>query len=173
MRCLPIVVVRFIVNCHPTRQRRENRRFQLKTETSDCVFLRERDLGRFGTAGGAGVLRSTTADLLKFAKANISIPNLPIGKAMADCQKEVYKGKMKKTDKEISMNLGWLNLKLDSIADTALFHNGGTGGFSTNLFIFKEKKTAFVVLFNSEAHSQEVAKARQSFMIDVMKGVMP
>lgn len=122
---------------------------------------------------GAGVLRSTTADLLKFAKMNINILNVPIGKAMADCQKEVYKGKMTKTDQEISMNLGWLNLKLDGIADTALFHNGGTGGFSTNIFIYKEKKMAFVVLFNSEPHSEEAAKARQSFMIDMMKGVMP
>lgn len=121
---------------------------------------------------GAGVLRSTTADLLKFAKANITIPALPIGKAMVECQKEAFKGKTKDTDSEMSMNLGWLNLKLENIDEIPLFHNGGTGGFSSNLFVFKEKKMAFVVLFNSEAHSEEVAKARQSFMNDVIKSVM-
>lgn len=121
---------------------------------------------------GTGVLRSTTADLLKFAKANITIPNLPIGKAMTDCQKEAFKGKIKDSDNEMSMNLGWLNLALDGIAEKPLFHNGGTGGFSTNLFIFREKKMAFVVFFNSVAHDNKKEEARLEFITDVMKGVM-
>ena len=120
---------------------------------------------------GAGVLRSTTADLLKFAKANITMPNLPIGKAMLECQKEAFKGKMKDKDTEMSMNLGWVNLKLDSIAEIPLFHNGGTAGFSTNLFVFKEKKMAFVVLFNSVPHNKEGQEARQSFLNSIIKAV--
>jgi serine-type D-Ala-D-Ala carboxypeptidase/endopeptidase len=121
---------------------------------------------------GAGVLRSTTADLLKFAQANIDIPNLPIGKAMADCQKEVFKGKIKDTDNDMSMNLGWLNLKLDGIEEKPLFHNGGTGGFSTNLFVFREQKAALVVFFNSVAHNEKEEKARQEFMQAITKTVV-
>jgi serine-type D-Ala-D-Ala carboxypeptidase/endopeptidase len=120
---------------------------------------------------GAGVLRSTTADLLKFAKANIEIPNLLIGKAMVDCQKEVFKGKIKDTDNDISMNLGWLNLKLDGVNEIPLFHNGGTGGFSTNLFVFREQKAAFVVFFNSVAHDEKEEETRQKFLNNIMKAI--
>lgn len=122
-----------------------------------------------GAMDGAGVLRSTTSDMLKFAKANIQLPQSSLGKVMEACQQTHFEGKIKENGNNIKMGLGWVKLKLDDSLPEALFHNGGTGGFSTNLLIFKENKTALVVFFNSMDTDEKVAVARQMFMKKLAK----
>lgn len=119
---------------------------------------------------GAGVLRSTTADLLKFAKANISIPPITIGKSIAKCQKGYFLGKIKDSENEMNMGLGWLLLK-DESGNDILFHDGGTAGFSTNLFILRDKKIAFVLFFNSVANATTEVEARQKFIKEIIETI--
>ncbi len=110
---------------------------------------------------GAGVLRSTTADLLKFAKINFNLPDTPLGRAMQRCQQQTFVGKDKDGKLHVSY-LGWQGAA-DS-AEPIWFHDGGTGGFHTNLFLFQRSRTALVVFFNSVETSKSQTEARGEFM---------
>ena len=83
---------------------------------------------------GAGAIVSSARDILTYAKAYWS-PETPdsLKQAMALATKPQRKG----------MGLGWF------IGDEGLNHDGGTGGFRSELRVNPEKKTASIKLMNS------------------------
>ena len=89
------------------------------------------------TLAGAGAIRSTTTDMMKYLVANLSNKK-PYAdthnprKDMSDFQK---------------IGLGWISQKNDDLAFT--WHNGGTGGFRTFTGFSKEKQVGVIVLANS------------------------
>jgi CubicO group peptidase (beta-lactamase class C family) len=101
-----------------------------------------------GALDGAGVLRSTTSDLLKYGQAVINPPNNALGKAMRTCQEPTFKDAKNLGDYD-EVCLGWFNIKPGDGSGSLLFHNGGTGGFNTNLFVDKTRKVVLTVCFNS------------------------
>ncbi len=113
---------------------------------------------------GAGVLRSTTADLLKFAKINLNLPDTPLGETMRSCQQKYFEGKDKDGNDHISY-LGWQDLSIGNDLQPTWFHNGGTGGFSTNLILFQDSRTALVVLFNSIETKESESIARGELLV--------
>jgi CubicO group peptidase (beta-lactamase class C family) len=91
---------------------------------------------------GAGAIRSTASDMLKYAAAEmggVGVP-APLEKAMQLTQTITYElGNTK-------IGLGWLYLR--SGDNEILFHNGGTGGYRSYLGIDRQKKIAVVLLSN-------------------------
>jgi CubicO group peptidase (beta-lactamase class C family) len=91
---------------------------------------------------GAGAIRSTTIDMLKFASANLHPERGPLGGAMAFAQLE-------RAPAGPQMTIG-LNWHIRHIAgDTIVWHNGGTGGYRTFLGLLPSRHMAVVVMTNS------------------------
>lgn len=92
---------------------------------------------------GAGALRSTVNDMLKFMAANLGTTETPLKKAM-----EMTHATQKPTgvaDLDIGMN--WHVFR--KFQTDVVWHNGGTGGYRTWAGFVKAKKQAVVVLCNT------------------------
>lgn len=93
---------------------------------------------------GAGALRSTIADLLRFLRMQLGEgePALAAAAALTHAPRARRRG-------GLAVGLGWTRLPLLGTAHELLFHNGGTGGFRSFAAIVPATHTAVVVLSNS------------------------
>jgi CubicO group peptidase (beta-lactamase class C family) len=97
-----------------------------------------------GVLAGAGALRSTARDLLKFARANLAAPTDRLPRLL----QKMREIRAKTTRPNLSMALGWLVRHADQ--RTIVWHNGGTGGYRTWMGFDPDRKTAAIVLTNSQ-----------------------
>src|SRR5450432_2640273 len=95
------------------------------------------------TFAGAGAIRSTAIDMLKFADANLHPERGPLERAMAFAQ--IVRAPTDNPNASIGLN--WFIVHAGS--DTIVWHNGGTGGFRTFLGLEPSRKVAVVVMTNS------------------------
>lgn len=93
---------------------------------------------------GAGVIKSTAKDLLAYATANLSPPDNTLGQAI----KLTHQKAFGETNRD--GGLAWVLTAPNKKSGKRIWwHNGGTGGFTSWLFINEEKESALVILFNS------------------------
>ena len=93
------------------------------------------------TLAGAGAIRSTTNDMLKFLSANLHPERGALERAMAFAQKDrAAAGNMR-------IGLNWLTTYAPT--DTIVWHNGGTGGYRTFIGFEPSRKVGVVVLTNT------------------------
>jgi serine-type D-Ala-D-Ala carboxypeptidase/endopeptidase len=91
---------------------------------------------------GAGALRSTVADLLRFLELQLWPPATRLGRAaQATHEPRAHRGRL-------SQGLGWAGLPLRGDSSQMLWHNGGTGGFRSFLGFVKEIEAGVAVLSN-------------------------
>lgn len=95
------------------------------------------------TLAGAGAIRSTTYDMLKFADANLHPERGAVERAMAFAQQE----RAPAGTPNMRIGLNWHILHAAS--DTIVWHNGGTGGYRTFIGLEPSRKVAVVVMTNS------------------------
>jgi len=104
-------------------------------------FMRPAKPWALPTLVGAGGIRSTAADMLKFAAAVID-PQSPIADAVATAAGN-------RVDAAGGVQaLGWQIMRSGSEREM-LFHSGGTGGYRSALLIEPGQERAVVVLMNS------------------------
>jgi serine-type D-Ala-D-Ala carboxypeptidase/endopeptidase len=92
---------------------------------------------------GAGAIRSTTVDMLKFAAANLHPERGKLQQAMAFAHEE----RGSAGGPNVAIGLNWIIQHAG--ADTIVWHNGGTGGYRTFLGLEPSRKTAVVVMTNT------------------------
>jgi CubicO group peptidase (beta-lactamase class C family) len=93
------------------------------------------------TLAGAGALRSTVDDMLKFLAANLGFTKTPLAQAMADevsIRRPVGPG--------LEIAYAWHVQSKDG--RSIIWHNGGTGGYRTYMGYDPEARTGVVVLSN-------------------------
>lgn len=99
----------------------------------------------FVALAGAGALRSTADDLLRFLAANLAIRPSPLAPAIElshQVRHEIAKD-------SLGIALGWhVNLQ-----DRVYWHNGQTGGYHSFVAFQKERKVGVVVLGNTAGAS--------------------
>lgn len=95
----------------------------------------------FQAFAGAGALRSSASDMIKYAAANISTGHPALHKAIQATHRETF------TEGNTKTALGWIIIRPGT--NEVLFHNGGTGGYRSYLAVNKEKKLAVIVLSNT------------------------
>jgi len=93
---------------------------------------------------GGGIL-STTADLSKFAIAQFDSKN----KELALTRKSTFV-----INDNMSIGLGWHLLKSDH-GKELIWHNGGTGGYSSSMIVNTSNKTAVIILSTLSAFHPE------------------
>jgi D-alanyl-D-alanine-carboxypeptidase/D-alanyl-D-alanine-endopeptidase len=96
---------------------------------------------------GAGAIRSTVNDLLRFADANLSPPKNKLGDAIELAWKIHQKPS---STGEPAMGLGWLVMP-----DGTHWHNGGTGGYHSMILINRKTRTGVVLLANTSTDEVE------------------
>ena len=97
---------------------------------------------------GAGGLRSTAADMLKYAQANIGGAPPPLNQAILLGHTSTFR------DKDVDMGLGW---GIGRYQHRDLFtHDGETGGFQSFIAIDPTKQTAIIILLNKATHDDDL-----------------
>jgi CubicO group peptidase (beta-lactamase class C family) len=90
---------------------------------------------------GAGAIRSTTVDMLKFAAANLHPERGRVEQAMAFAQQERANAGSNR------IGLTWMSKHL--AGDTVVWHSGGSGGYGTFIGLSPSRHIAVVVMTNS------------------------
>lgn len=90
---------------------------------------------------GAGAIRSTTEDMLRFADANLHPERGPVQRAMAAAQRT------RAAAGADSIGLNWFTMTRGGVS--VVWHNGGTGGYRTFLGLEPATKRAAVVMTNT------------------------
>ena len=98
------------------------------------------------TLAGAGAIRSTVNDLLKFMSANMGMTKTKLEAACDLAHQERFK-----KDDIIRMGLGWHIFHFPDVDKPIHWHNGGTGGYRTFLGFIKEKQIGVVLLSNTQS----------------------
>jgi CubicO group peptidase (beta-lactamase class C family) len=105
---------------------------------------------------GAGAIRSTAGDLLKYAEANSGTATGSLGKAIQLTHDTTF------SSGQVTIGLGWHYIR--SGAEKVLFHNGGTGGYRSYLAIDTQKKIAVVLLSNCAIGPDEEGNALMKWL---------
>jgi CubicO group peptidase (beta-lactamase class C family) len=102
------------------------------------------------TLAGAGALRSTVNDMLKYLAANLDSTSKPLGPTLA-----LTHGSRRPTSSPtMTIGLAWHILKTPG--GSIVWHNGGTGGYRTFTGFDPVKRVGVVVLSNSEIGVDDV-----------------
>ena len=91
---------------------------------------------------GAGAIRSTTIDMLKFLEANLHPERGNVERAMAFAQQ-------RRAPAGAGMEIGLNWLIAHPLGDTIVWHNGGTGGYRTFLGFAPSRRMGVVVMTNT------------------------
>jgi serine-type D-Ala-D-Ala carboxypeptidase/endopeptidase len=102
------------------------------------------------TLAGAGALRSTVDDMLKYVKANLTKEDTPLSKAM-----QLSHEKRHTMPDGLAIALGW-HIARDNMT---VWHNGMTGGYSSWVSIVPSYNVGVVVLANTATmHTTELGE---------------
>ena len=107
-------------------------------------------LWAFPTLAGAGALRSTGADMLRFAAAHLGLVETPLAEAMALARTP----RAQAGHDSMAVGLGW-HVRTGPNAEV-VWHNGGTGGFRTFVGIDEAQRRGVVVLTNANLGMDDV-----------------
>ena len=95
------------------------------------------------TLAGAGALRSTANDMLKFVATNLELSESVLSSAM----QKTHLAQNQTSMPDLEIGMGWHVLKKHGTE--ILWHNGGTGGYRSFIGFDKKKRLGVVVLSNS------------------------
>ena len=93
---------------------------------------------------GAGALRSTATDMLRFLRANLDPASTPLAASLERIQRP-----RQRMGRGMQIGLGWLIVRSPEPAGPLLWHNGGTNGFRSFTGAIRDAGIAVVVLGNS------------------------
>jgi CubicO group peptidase (beta-lactamase class C family) len=103
-------------------------------------------LWNLNALAGAGALRSTATDLVRFVRAQLD----PGASKLADAI-ELTHQHQHRINRLAAVHLGWMVLRLHARFDSVdlIWHNGGTGGFRSWIGFIPARQAAVVVLSNT------------------------
>ncbi len=104
------------------------------------------------TFAGAGALRSTVNDLLKFLAANLGLVKSPLLTAM----QKTHQPQHGTPRPELEIGLGWHILK--KFETEIVWHNGGTGGYHSFIGFDKGKRRGVAILSNSTSYIDDIGR---------------
>jgi len=105
----------------------------------------------FQAMAGAGCLRSTARDMGRFSATvlrALANPKTPLDRAICRSAAPIvglgFRGKFE----PVAQCLGWLSIKQNPKAPRMLFHDGGTAGSTSVLYLCPEANAAVLILSN-------------------------
>ena len=95
----------------------------------------------FDCLAGAGGIKSSIGDMTLYALENLKETNT----IFSTCHKPTFK-----SNEQMSVGLGW-HIISTKTGNTILFHNGGTGGYTSSVMLDKQAQKGIVILSNISA----------------------
>lgn len=115
---------------------------------------------------GAGVIKSTASDMIKYGLANLNPSNTTLGNVISQTHQITFLPFTEVDREKINGRLGWFQyIHNDLPNEVFIWHSGGTGGYSSEMFINKNKGTVLIVLYNSE----DAGPASGLFLLELLK----
>ena len=105
------------------------------------------------TLEGAGALRSTGKDMMKYLRANMGKIATPLDAAIERSQKMIMSFELESS----KIGYGWISVK--EHWSNVIFHDGGTGGFRSFIGFEPKMDRGLVLLINSNHNPHEIARA--------------
>ncbi|MEA2818561.1 MAG: hypothetical protein QOJ86_565 [Bradyrhizobium sp.] len=93
----------------------------------------------FDALAGAGAIRSTANDLLRYMKANMGIDQSPLAAAM-----KLAQAPLSDANKTNRIGLAWMTSRTGIV-----WHNGGTGGYRSFLGFTADRQHGVIILSNT------------------------
>jgi CubicO group peptidase (beta-lactamase class C family) len=103
------------------------------------------------TFAGAGALRSTMTDMLKFLAANLGEPQTDLERAMRLARQPRFS-----IEPSGQIGLGWLSFPT-STGGALVMHDGGTGGFGAVIALEQKRGVGVVLLGNRTGVPEDIA----------------
>lgn len=103
------------------------------------------------TLAGAGGIRSNVDDLLLFAKANLSPPDIPLAAALRRAQSERHR-----INPTLEMGLGWH--VMTASGRVILIHSGETGGYHSFISLDVKNRQGIVMLTNAAMSIDDIGQ---------------
>jgi CubicO group peptidase (beta-lactamase class C family) len=138
---------------------------QKRLATPHDRFGSAASLWTFSDLPGAGGIRATMRDMMRFAKAQLNPPSDTIGEAIELAWKEQSKA----DDSGPATGLGWM---IAGDGQTR-WHNGQTGGSTSAIFINRNLKCAVIVLCNTSIANEVDQLAMQLVLKAAGQDVTP
>jgi D-alanyl-D-alanine-carboxypeptidase/D-alanyl-D-alanine-endopeptidase len=104
------------------------------------------------TLAGAGALRSTVNDMLKFVGANLGLTKSPLFVAMQKAQQS----QRETGQPDLTIGLNWHILK--KFDSEMIWHNGGTAGYHSFIGLDQKNRRGVVVLSNSANDIDDIGR---------------
>ena len=104
--------------------------------------------------GGAGALRSTANDMLKYLKANMHPEGQPLEHALRESHQVLAK-----EDEHTAFGMNWIHLHSPKLKQPIIWHNGGTGGFRSFLGFTEDSRFGVLILSNTSEDVDSLAIA--------------
>lgn len=101
---------------------------------------------------GAGGIRSTGHDMLKYLQAQMRLAGSPLEKAMRRSHEPLF---TESPEHSIAMN--WMRSRKKGLSSTLLWHNGATGGFHSFLGFTEDGRHGVLVLANTSTSVDQLA----------------
>jgi CubicO group peptidase (beta-lactamase class C family) len=102
--------------------------------------------------GGAGALRSTAADMLKYLQANMRPDGQPLEHALRESHRVLFK-----EDERMSFGMNWIHMESQRLKQAMIWHNGGTGGFCSFIGFTRDGRLGVLILSNSSEDVDDLA----------------
>ena len=101
---------------------------------------------------GAGAIRSTVSDMLRYLAANMDSTSLPLGRTLALTHARRAAGPAS----NVSIGLAW-HRQASATGDTIVWHNGETGGYHSFIGWDPVRRVGVVILSNSSGTIDDIA----------------
>jgi hypothetical protein len=113
----------------------------------------EREFAKQGHVGlVVGAIRSTGRDMITFLKANMGMDSTPIDATIQRSHEELGQPHANRA------GMNWIRSFDREILKTVVWHNGGTGGFSSYLGFTEDRQYGVFVLANTSGRVDELAE---------------
>lgn len=139
---LPLELFDTTITLTPNQKERLAQGFDISGEKTPLWDL--------STFAGSGALRSTAKDLAKFVKYLLNLEKSSLNDVFNESENVRFT-----VDPKTKLGLGWHILQ-SKPEQEIIWHNGGTGGFSSFLAFNKTEKRGVVVLSNSAQDADDI-----------------
>jgi len=151
--CLPLGMKDTTLTLDPLQAPRAAQGYRAVLRWGPLVLaLRSAPWFKGNDLGGAGALRSTATDMLKYLQANMHPEGQPLEHALRESHRVLFK-----EDDRTSFGMNWVHIQSQRLKQELIWHNGGTGGFRSFLGFTADSRLGVLVLSNTTEDVDELA----------------
>jgi CubicO group peptidase (beta-lactamase class C family) len=151
--CRPLGMDDTTITLNATQRRRAAQRYRAVLRWGPLVLaLRSAPWFEANDLGGAGALRSTAADMLRYIQANMHPEGQPLEHALQESHRVLFQ-----EDERTAYGMNWVHVQSQRLKRAIICHDGGTGGFRSFIGFTADRRFGVVLLSNSSEDVDDLA----------------